>query len=243
MLKRGLYSILIFVILSLTGTVISSSNPSTVNQYHFPLVVKSIPDLGVIVTYRDNDGMVTNNYISGYVQNRGTEPYYSTLLEVDVISYPYCDPVDPPSNCEPYFGPISLKPAFSTTLPGQINPFFHSNLCYKACIYYYNVRVAFANNIDPDGVDYLPLEVINWDNVIEDDYYVTIMGTIRNDSDDTLQNLRLVLTNLEYCFPRESEIVDSMIKPGRRTTFQINKYKKSCLNDNLVFVGQGEVLH
>jgi len=242
MLMKRIYSIFILTIFSLTTALIPSSNISSENQYYFPLVVKYTPNIGVVVTKRYNDAFTGYNIISGYVINWSDEPYYSTKLVVYIKSSTYCDPSDPdyPDGCYPYSGPMSLNPAFSTTLPGQINPFFHSNLCYKSCQKYYNVFVENATHDPPDEIRYFPLTLVRWDYMIEDEYYISFSGVIRNDTEETLQNLRLVVSNLEWCLT-EAEINDELLKPGQRTTFQTEKIlDKNCLNDNLAFIGQGE---
>lgn len=239
-IRKRIYFIFILAIFSLTSTLIPNSSISSENQYYLPLVVNSIPDIRVVVTKRFNYGFASNNIISGYVINWSDEPYYSTTLVVDILIIPFCDPSDPfYDDCGPYVGRMILNPAFSTTLPGQINPFSHRNLCYKDCIKYYNVFVENATHDPPDEIRYIPLTLVRWDYKIENESYISFSGVIRNDTKETLHNLRLVVANMENCLT-EAEIYHELLKPGQRTTFKTKILVQDCLNDNLVFIGQGE---
>ena len=246
MFAKKIHSILILTVFGFTSGLTASSNLPPENRIYYPTIVKSIPNIGAVVTKRDNNALTGKHFISGYVINWSNEPFYGTMLEVDIVHDPYCDPGE---DCDPYIEQDLFHPAFITTLPGQINPFYYEIYCYEDCSIYFNVRVFDATHDPPFNTRQFPLTVVSWDFTIDRDIYddmvVTITGSIRNDTDKTLTNLKVVYFNLENCDWSEAGIYDEFLYPGRRTKFgaeQMFKNFQHCLNDNFVFVGQGETM-
>jgi hypothetical protein len=135
--------------------------------------------------------------------------------------------------CSPYTRRERISPALAATLPGQVNPFYYSTMCYKSCEEIIGVDAVAASRTNPGGAVYYPLTVVSWEHAGD-----VLDGTIRNDSDQSLQDLSLVATDLTYCAWRPAEITDATLEPGAETTFQFD-YNQTCLDNTLLIVGQG----
>jgi len=196
-----------------------------------PLIFEEYPlPFEMVITLWQN-GQYPGNYshLYGYVFDLNADPLYSVILEVDLVDI-VC--FEPP--CDDNSWTVQFSPALPALLPGQVNPFAFSAPCEaKFCDHIVAVRAVSASRTEPNGYVYYPLTVAGWEHI--DD---TLLGTIRNDSTHSLQNLRLVAQELTKCTWREAEIAASELDPGKETTFTID-FPEYCLGDNLVIVGQG----
>ena len=230
---RQLLTFILFLgILRATNDVSPQSEMAEETYLYLPLMQKLPPHVEVVVTARGElIGYPTYYYVYGYVHSLVPDPLYSVILEVEVTIYPYCEPPDEP--CDPYTEMARISPALTATLPDQVNPFSYSLLLGKASASIGDVRAVAASRTEPGGEIYYPITVVSWEHTDG-----TLLGNIRNDSDQSIHIMRLVVAELKKCSWREAELDDTTLKPNRRTSFQLN-FSDTCLGDNLVIVGQG----
>jgi hypothetical protein len=65
-----------------------------------------------------------------------------------------------------------------------------------------------------------------------------LSGTARNDSGQSLDQLRIVVVELEKCSWKLATVDSQNLMPDQETAFHLN-YPSGCLGDSLVIVGQG----
>jgi len=210
--------------------VVAGLDLSPEHRVHLPLVSKS-STIEVVVTARgENIGYPTEYYLEGYVRNNlTTGPPYSVAVEIDVTIYPY-EPSHPISSSEW----IGVRPLFTATMPGGINPFRYSLILGKASASIGQVRVAAASPIDESQGSYHSLTVTGWKY---EDPVVT--GVVRNESGQFLDGVQVAVVNPDRCRWREASLDAAALAPGQETGFRVGYYPSGCVDDSLLIVGQG----
>ena len=204
------------------------SAPSAAFTLYQPLVHKAAR-LEIVETARGEDsGYPAYYYLYGYVRNRTAEPLYDVIVDLEVTIWPYDDPPPPP-----YTETVHLIPAFTATLPGQINPFFYSLTLGKA---YADIGpiLGYSANSWAGGNRHAPLTIVSY-------HYegTTLSGTARNDSSQTLHDNRVVVFEPGKC-AWKATVVDALtLQPGDETSFHLDNYYSACVTEDLMVLGQG----
>ena len=208
-------------------------------RVYLPLVAQQLPPplppppVKVVATYGTTcPAYPCYDWVRGYVQTLSSTPLYSVTLEVDVTGIPYCPPFPQPSPCPPST-PYKVKvvPALPATLPGQINPFGHSEMIAKAWASIGAVRAVAGRPPEAGEEVYHPLTVVSWHR--EGGH---VSGIVRNDSGHALQKLHVVVVVVPDCAWRAATINTTSLQPGEATTFELDYY---CASDDLTVLGQG----
>lgn len=206
----------------------SPVQPAGYSQY-LPLISKG--GLQLIVTALDDcpfSGCFYFYHAFGYLQNPSNQTYTVTL-EAGVVVYPYTDPGGTPA--PPGSDTIQFSPALEAVLPGQINPFSVEEVCYKGCRLITDIHIKRLAPLAAGS--YYPLTIIAWEYTDP-----VLAGTAKNMSEETLYRARIVAAGLERCYPRAAELDDVTLAPGQRTGFRVT-FPSSCIDENLILVGQG----
>jgi hypothetical protein len=164
------------------------------------------------------EGYPSDYYFYGYVRNLTTVPLYHVIIDIEVTIWPYEGPL-----LDPYTEIVHLTPAFTITLPGQVNPFFYELQLGKASASIGPiVQVSASYWAGEDG--YTPLTITGY--AYED---LTVTGTVRNDSSQPLHHTRVVGYEPYLCRWREAVLGADELLPGQETSFIITYYSSYCL--------------
>ena len=204
-----------------------TSQPTEEYILYLPLVQSPKVVEAVVTAGGERGDYPTEYYLYGYVRNLTTKPLYSVIVDVEVTTWAYGDPPPPP-----YTEIIHIKPALTATLPGQINPFSYSFLLGKASASIGPIR-GVSSSPWVSGDKYYPLTIISFTYE-----HPILSGTARNDSGQSLNQLRVVVVEPEKCEWQLATVDSQNLLPGQETAFHLT-YPSGCLGDNLKIVGQG----
>jgi hypothetical protein len=201
---------------------------------YFPIITVSPPptppnvrvvETARITTFGSFWGMYPiNHYLYGYVENLDSAPVYSATVGVDSCCWSYIDP----TTCS--IGP--LQPAFPVTLPGQINPFAKMTFVhYKGGCAMRGTSLFDTGYIEPGPRVLYPVTIV--DSSLEEGY---VIGTVRNDNNATLYNVRVVAF-ADRCGWKEQTLAVTTLQSGEEVVFS-GPY--DCELEDLIIVGQGK---
>ena len=194
-----------------------------------PTVIFQEP-VKIVVTDKGIDPVTQSERLYGYVTPLVDTPMYSVTVGLDTLFSGYCNPhVGPP--CDSTKEILSITPAFSVTLPGEINPFA---IEYGSAIEYYLVLREFmltGLDVHPDPHTYHPINIIYW---LHEDGLVYGWG--RNDNQISIDALKIVAL-ADYCGWKEAILDQSKLRPGDYVYFEVPGF--NCTGEDMFVVGQG----
>lgn len=234
---RSLLAILIiFGFMSIGMSIIDSQAPTAQvagNSLYLPLIFTTSLTNDVIqlnITTLENCPThdCVYNAVLGTLENAGSQPYI-VALEASAMIYPY------PADGTPY-PPVSetlpITPALEAVLPGQTNPFSLEYLCYKSCTV---VNRVYISSVRPMAVSsYEPLTILDWDFTDP-----MLSGVVKNDSNQTVYNARVVAANPERCPLHMASLEKTTLAPSEQTGYTIFPLSSYCIDERLLIVGQG----
>ena len=181
---------------------------------------------------------IYNHVAIGYVINRTTTPVYSVTLLLTFRRYFSNYPYDTITT--------TFSPFFSTTLPGQVNPFyFYTSNSNHVWIRFDDVRI--INQAGPASNDptYVGLDASQWITGGQDNLgdHPRITGTVRNTSQVPVHDARVVIMYMptgtvnSVCSWVQAALLTTTLQPGEATEY----YARYCGIGTPLPVAQGMV--
>jgi hypothetical protein len=235
MWRRLFAIVLLFGVLCAPSAAAPLLQPAEAFFAYLPVAARSpLPIEFVVTTRGETVGYPTHYYVYGYVRSLIAEQVDSVVIEIDVTIYSY----DPESegHVAQYTEAVRVSPALTATLPNQINPFAWDLYLGKASASIGEVRAVDARRTAPGGTIYRTLTVTG-----RHAEGTTVVGSVRNDQNHVLHDVRVVVVEPYRCAWREATLDDTTLQPGQETAFHLNLYTTYCFTDDMVVLGQGAI--
>ena len=215
-------------------------SPQDTTFLYLPAVSYELPDLPLqmYATLGVSNDTPHMAYTWGYLLNTATEPLYDATLRVTVMRIE--------KNCcgqviGIYTDTYTLKPVFTSTLPGQLNPFFFTLQSSKVTDYRVESVITHTARIKlPTDSTYVALDASHWMTGTDSFGNSVITGTVRNNTALSVRDVRLLFTDAIYfCGWSEAPLLTTTLKSGESTSYATNY----CGIDRpIITVAQGAVL-